>query len=644
MKNIFLVFICSLVGFLGSSQGTTNLSFKTNHYNSNATYLSNGKLIISDKNSIRLYNEGTEDLLNEYKSESSFITCLIKNELDEILVFGKSGGIEMLDENLVHLRSMSIKGKGIVLNAEFVHDSLVLVLSSKNFIIGFNPLKGSVAWEKRIVDEKVLRALAVNQSKGIVACGGASHSITILDALNGNEIRKINFDRKDWVRALAFDFDGEIIACGTDDNNVRIINWIRKLKFTEDDQYLVSVSDDETAVFYELKTKSVALRIEDVGRVPSDILISPGADNLYIPLDGEKNSSTFYVSSLNIVPRRKLSNEADNLAPQIYISNPANIVNERVSTSQSLFKLEGVVLDEEGVLELKINGLDVPFEKSGKFILYVPLTMGDNPIEIISKDVNGNTSMKRFTMARKNLSGEDYVSDSATNYLLVIGIDQYSNWPELNNAVSDAKKVGSILVGKYTFEPQNATFLFNEEATKEGIDSVLKSYIEKVTPVDNLLIYYAGHGDYDDLLNEGYWVPVNARTNKESDYYSNSRLLKIVKNINSQHTLLIVDACFSGALFAERSRGFVENVEKYKSRWGLASGRLETVSDGAKGGSSPFAESLITILDNSDVDLPVSEISLGLKKKVSEVSNQTPRGNPLKNVGDEGGEFILHKR
>jgi len=186
----------------------------------------------------------------------------------------------------------------------------------------------------------------------------------------------------------------------------------------------------------------------------------------------------------------------------------------------------------------------------------------------------------------------------------------------------------------------------NEEATRYNIYQALRTYIEKVSSQDNLLIYYSGHGYFDKLLSEGYWVPVDAQSNDVSAYVPNSQILKIIENINSQHTFLVADACFSGSLFATTTRGgYEEHVEKYKSRWGLASGRLEFVSDGTQGSNSPFATSFINFLKtNKEAKVPVSDLVQYVKKKVAEVNQQTPIGNPLKGVGDEGGEFVFYRK
>ena len=87
----------------------------------------------------------------------------------------------------------------------------------------------------------------------------------------------------------------------------------------------------------------------------------------------------------------------------------------------------------------------------------------------------------------------------------------------------------------------------------------------------------------------------------------------------------------------------MENVEQYKSRWALTSGRLEYVSDGQTGKNSPFASYFIKYLqDNQKKKVPVSELVNYVKSAVGNNSEQQPVGNPLKSVGDEGGEFIFY--
>lgn len=336
----------------------------------------------------------------------------------------------------------------------------------------------------------------------------------------------------------------------------------------------------------------------------------------------------------------------DQNAPMIYVSNPANISKaDRVTMYTDMLRLSGSVIDESGIQQLKVNGIVVPVKENGAYVINLPMNVGDNPVTIEAKDLNQNISLKKFIVTRRNQDGSEYNVADAKNYLLVVGINNYTSWPALNNAVADADTLTKVLTSQYKFDKENVTVLLNEQANRSNIYETLRGYIEKITPKDNLMIYYSGHGYFDKLLSEGYWVPVDGVKGDVSSYMPNDQLLKILENINSQHTLLVADACFSGSLFASSNRGFSENVEKFKSRWGLASGRLEFVSDGVQGKNSPFSQGIIQFLiTNKQSKVPVSDMVQFVKKKVAETTDQTPVGNPLKVAGDEGGEFVFYRR
>lgn len=229
-----------------------------------------------------------------------------------------------------------------------------------------------------------------------------------------------------------------------------------------------------------------------------------------------------------------------------------------------------------------------------------------------------------------------------TNHLLVIGIDDYVQCPKLNNAVKDAKDLISVLMELYDFREENITALFDEAATEKNVIQTFRKYAQTLSADDNLLIYFSGHGYFDNIFNEGYWIPVNGELGHTNDYIPNSRIITMLKAIKSQHTALIIDSCFSGTLFSQvRSVGHRFAVKA--SRWALASGRNEVVSDGSIGGNSPFAVSVLEFLkDNKSPMLLFSDLVQYVKIATSRNASQTPIGSPLQNVGDKGGEFVFH--
>ncbi len=238
------------------------------------------------------------------------------------------------------------------------------------------------------------------------------------------------------------------------------------------------------------------------------------------------------------------------------------------------------------------------------------------------------------------------------NYLFFIAIDKYQKVARLNNCVRDARDVLSVLLQKYDFKKERLVALFDEEATRANIIWHLQYFAEKLTENDNLLIYFAGHGYYNQTTNTGYLVPVDK--GDYWDYISHNDFLNYVAFIKTFHTFLLIDSCFSGSLFKYRNladrrpedtQKFAERVEGFPSRWGLAAGRIEILADGLSGSNSPFARAVLTYLKHAPSPyFPVSDLVQHVKKAVVHNAMQTPVGGPLFGTGDQNGEFVFRMK
>jgi hypothetical protein len=166
-----------------------------------------------------------------------------------------------------------------------------------------------------------------------------------------------------------------------------------------------------------------------------------------------------------------------------------------------------------------------------------------------------------------------------------------------------------------------------------------------VTPNDNLLIFYAGHGYYDEKQGIGYWLPTDAEFNYTDAWLYNSVLVDNIKKINSKHTLLISDACFSGSIFKTRALPKDSDIayqKKYelKSRKAITSGTLKTVPN-----KSIFFKYLSEKLTNNTKPyLSASELFQQIEIPVSNNSPNIPQFGDIQNVGDEGGDFIFIRK
>jgi WD40 repeat protein len=614
-------------------------------------------LAVAGKTSLDLYAPRAGEKIQTLPTQAQHVHTLAFSSTGQHLAANGNGEINVWD---VRTRKLTYQVKGVASKLRamaFLKDNSQLMGMDNKKIYRWDLTTGKLlsTWQ---ADGKRLRGFTLSPDEKLLATGGAGKSIIVYDMDSLTVKTVVRGAHKKWVRTLAFDPKSTTLASGGDDGQVIYWNpstgartgglpiqkaWITDLEYSPDSRYLFVSNNLGGINIYSIETNSLHSKLP--GKVPALAISMNSNGKEFAGIEYGNKVRVWDLGALGITPVLRLKDVKDKSAPLILVSNPSNIIDGRVLVYKDIIDLRGTVTDESGVRSLKVNNITTPVRDNGNFLINIPLAMGDNFISVEVTDLNDNIALRKFTITRKSMVGETYTAATAKNHLLVVGINNYQHWPKLNNAVKDANDIVSVLMNKYGFEFSNVTLLKDEQATRSNVYNGLRGLIEKVTPQDNLVIYFSGHGYFDQLLNEGYWIPVEARPNSSGDYISNTDILKILSNINSQHTFLVADACFSGALFADARRGYSENVEKFKSRWGLASGRLETVSDGAIGGNSPFADKVLKFLNTNDKDkFAISELIQFVKTQVAEETNQTPIGNPLRALGDEGGEMVLYKK
>jgi len=227
------------------------------------------------------------------------------------------------------------------------------------------------------------------------------------------------------------------------------------------------------------------------------------------------------------------------------------------------------------------------------------------------------------------------------NHLLAIAINDYAFCPKLNNAVKDVEDFIEVMLDKYEFEEENITFLKDGEANKDNIFKHLRNFIKSLSANDNLVIYFSGHGEFDDIEDEGYWLTQEVRQGNHANYLPNTRIKKLISKIKAHHIFLISDSCFSGALFDKSTKSPHEVYERDASRWGLTSGRNEIVTDGKPGENSPFVKSLLYALRNTAEPLPILRLCQKVQDNTTINANQSPRFERIDGSGHRGGQFVF---
>jgi hypothetical protein len=234
--------------------------------------------------------------------------------------------------------------------------------------------------------------------------------------------------------------------------------------------------------------------------------------------------------------------------------------------------------------------------------------------------------------------------DYGTYHALVIGNDTYRSLPRLGTAVGDAEAVAKELERNYHF---NVRLLTN--ASEEDIIGALTDMRRDLGWNDNLLIYYAGHGWYDQDAEQGYWLPVDASEDNQAHWISNADITNALKALKAKHILVVADSCYSGTLarsanISLRGVDYIERIVKKKARTVLTSGGLEPVLDAGGEGHSVFAHAFLAALDENDGVMDGQELFRRLRDPVVANAPQTPEYGEIRGAGHDGGDFIFVRR
>jgi len=341
-----------------------------------------------------------------------------------------------------------------------------------------------------------------------------------------------------------------------------------------------------------------------------------------------------------------LSEELDQTPPEIKIMSPQIAEGTKYIHKSDLpeINLFGKATGNNGIISVIVNSEMREINDEGVFSAQLSLKPGDNEVTIIAMDNNNNYIENKIIIEYVPLvlSLADKVEQESKYYGLIIGIDNYEDpsIQNLDNPIKDAENLYNILITKYMFEEKNVKLI--KDPRREDIINCLDKLSQEITPQDNLLIFYAGHGWWDEEANIGYWLPSNAKRNSKAAWFRNSTLVDYLKEVNCRHTLLITDACFGGAIFKTRSAfndapKAIERLYELPSRKAMTSGTLTEVPD-----RSAFVRYLINRLSNNlEKYLSAEQLFTSFRIPVINNSDVVPQFGEIKDVGDEGGDFIF---
>ena len=239
-------------------------------------------------------------------------------------------------------------------------------------------------------------------------------------------------------------------------------------------------------------------------------------------------------------------------------------------------------------------------------------------------------------------------------HALVIGNNDYRLLRRLETAVNDAKEVGRLLREQYGYK---VTLLL--DASRDKILTELDTLRKKLGQDDNLLIYYAGHGELDRRNESGHWLPIDADPESRTYWIPIITISEILNIMTVKQLLVVADSCYAGTMpgsatgLLELGSNNEENLRllrvmtREKSRIVMTSGGVEPVIDKVGGQQhSLFAQGFIELLRANAGVLPGREMFRVLQRRVAVAAydlerRQIPEYGPIKFAGHSGGDFLF---
>ncbi|HAU13619.1 MAG: hypothetical protein CMK83_15650 [Pseudomonadales bacterium] len=329
-------------------------------------------------------------------------------------------------------------------------------------------------------------------------------------------------------------------------------------------------------------------------------------------------------------------------------------------------EIVGKIKAPNGLKSFKVNGREQTIDEYNLFWVNVPIDGDRKTVKLEAIDTNNNRVAFNFSVVPDQSAVVSSVPDTAQplavksglnlgNYhALVIGNNDYRSYPKLKTAVNDATETASVLQEKFGFK---TTVLKN--ATRYEILAALNELREQLTDQDNLLIYYAGHGELDDKTDKGFWLPVDAEQGNSRNWISNAAISDILNTLKAKHVMVVADSCYAGTLSVaamprvdesmpdDLQKEWILAMSQARARTVLTSGGVAPVLDGGGDGHSVFSRAFLDTLRKSDGIIEGHSVYREVLSRVQTKARslnvqQVPEYAPARYAGHEAGEFFFN--
>jgi len=313
-----------------------------------------------------------------------------------------------------------------------------------------------------------------------------------------------------------------------------------------------------------------------------------------------------------------------------------------------------------GVRRVMVNDEIAELDTTGRFVARLPMTDSLAGIHIRVEDDSGRWRDTTIALETSRGFGASAARGAAVaaaaprghHVALLFATNDYDYWTHLHNPVVDARALRDELAQPYGFD----VHLMVNPTAQQIRDSLFRYARLQYANADQLLIFFAGHGNYDSTrVLDGYLVARDTKRPAEDGMMDSAIKYGWLRNLlissTARHVLLVLDVCYGGA-FDERIAGPGTRDDEYApvdrntyvsrkiglaTRRYLTSGGNQRVPDGQPEQHSPFARKLLDVLGTGEQRgfLTLADLLSALQ-----TVNPEPRAGEFKG-NEPGSDFVF---
>ncbi len=287
--------------------------------------------------------------------------------------------------------------------------------------------------------------------------------------------------------------------------------------------------------------------------------------------EGKVNLPTFNINADTNTERSDINRERQQLAEerrrleeekrqreQAKVSQRINLqVSVTTPTNDGEYTIS--IQTNADTASLKINGEELGGKSDGSYSINRVARAGqDTKLEIIAKDVYGNSDSKTILVTRQvaeskityaSLNPAQVKRQTARDAVaIIIGISNYKTLPKADFSNDDARAFYDYAIRALGVKPENIKLLVDQDAEEVEIIKAFKTWLpSRVKSTTDVYVYYSGHGLPTQDGQGLYLLPPRA----DRDFISRTSIQ--FQEINSdlqaakpKSVTIFMDACYSG--------------------------------------------------------------------------------------------------